>query len=46
MSQGFCAHAYELVSEVATCPAENLPPFNVSIGVLKRNSAPVDHQNL
>jgi hypothetical protein len=32
MSQAFCRQAYDLITEVATCPAENLPPFNVRLG--------------
>jgi hypothetical protein len=27
----FGKQAYELLQEVAQCPADNLPPFNVSI---------------
>ena len=30
MAQMFGKHAYELLQEVASCPAESLPPFNVS----------------
>jgi hypothetical protein len=34
MSQGFCRTAYDLLVEVAQCPADTIPPFNVSTDCL------------